>query len=220
MPWDRRWAVAHANSTYDPAQPRWVSCSEFSIGTKSPALQAITCKTDEASGVLTLTHPTAGTISVNPDEPADAAAFIAWVAPLVAAGKPAPARIAKAPVAMTDTDYASISLINMASHRAVEGFMEAPLSPLRWRGNILFEGFAPWAEHDWIGKRLRIGDAELQVQERIRRCNATMANPTTGVKDANTLAALRDGFGHQDCGVYVTVTRSGAIKAGDKIEVL
>lgn len=220
MPWDRRWAVTRAGSKFDPAFPRWTSCSEFSIGAKSPALQAVTCVTDEAAGVLTLSHPDAGTIVVNPDLAEDAERFVAWVAGLVDDNRPQPQSIARAPVAMTDTDYQSISLINLASHRAIEDYMATELSPLRWRGNLLLEGLEPWAEHEWVGKRLRIGGVELMVEERIRRCNATMANPLTGLKDANTLSALRDGFGHQDCGVYVSVTKSGAVRKGDKIEVL
>lgn len=220
MPWDRRWAVTHARSSFDPGFPRWTPCGEFSIGAKNPALQAINCSSDETSGVLTLTHPDLGSLAFNPDTPADAQRFIEWISPLTASDRPEPVAILKAPVAMTDTDYQTISLINLASHHAVEHFIGHDLSPLRWRGNILFEGFDAWAEHDWIGKRLRVGEAELMVEERIRRCNATMANPESGVKDANTLSALRDGFGHQDCGVYVTVTKSGAVRQGDKIEVL
>ena len=85
---------------------------------------------------------------------------------------------------------------------------------------FLIDGFDPWQEDGWYGKRLAFGDAILEVMEPIRRCNATMSNPDTGEKDANTLAALRDGFGHQNCGVYAVVLKSGLVQQGDQIEVL
>jgi len=47
-----------------------------------------------------------------------------------------------------------------------------------------------------------------------------MVDPATGEKDANTLAALRDGFGHQDCGVYLVVTKGGWLNQDDTVEVL
>ena len=219
LPWDRRWAVAHAASRFDPDRPRWEPCSEFSIGAKSLSLQGISCQT-QADGRLTLRHPARPDLTFAPDDPADAAAFIDWVQGLSNPDRPAPARLVRAAEAMTDTDYQSISLINLASHRAVEAQLGQQISPLRWRGNLLIDGWEAWAETSLIGRRLRIGGAELEVMEPIRRCNATTASPDTGEKDANTLAALRDGFGHQDCGVYLVVLRDGPVQTGDPVEIL
>ena len=220
LPWDRRWAVAHERSCFDIDRPRWQPCSEFSIGSKSPRLQAIQCFTDPAYRSVTLSHPDKTDLTINPDDQDDANAFIQWVMPISNGGRYLPSRLVRGDRAMTDTDYASVSLINLASHKAVEEKLDQQLSPLRWRGNLLIDGLEAWVEHAWIGQKLRIGGAELEVRERIQRCNATMSNPETGEKDANTLAALRDGFGHQDCGVYTVVTKSGLVQEGDKVEVI
>ena len=93
------------------------------------------------------------------------------------------------------------------------------LSPLRWRGNLWFEGLAPWEEFDWIGKNLRIGTVELFVEERIERCLATTANPVSGIRDVDTLKALNS-RGHQDFGVYAIIKKAGILALGDKVEIL
>lgn len=221
LPWDRRWAVAHERSCFDPERPRWQPCREFSIGAKSPRLQAIGAVVDPARGRLTLSHPDREDITIDPDDDGDAGRFIQWVMPISNGNRLLPARLVRAGgQAMTDTDFPSVSLINLASHRAVEAQLGRALSPLRWRGNILVEGFDAWAEMDWPGRRIRLGAVEMEVVEPIRRCMATTANPETGERDADTLGALNAGFGHQDCGVYARVTRGGPLREGDKIEVL
>jgi len=220
FPWDRRWAVAHERSCFDADRPRWQPCHEFSIGSKSPRLQAIQCVTDPTYRTVTLSHPDRVDITFDPDDSDGAGKFIQWVMPISNGGRYLPAQVVRAASAMTDTDYPSISLINLATHRAVENQMGQELSPLRWRGNFLLDGLEPWQEDGWIGKKISLGEAVLEVMEPIRRCNATTANPETGEKDANTLAALRDGFGHQNCGVYAVVLKSGLVQQGDKVEVL
>ena len=61
-----------------------------------------------------------------------------------------------------------------------------------------------------------LGDATLRVREVITRCKATTVDPETGVADADTLGALRDGWGHQDFGVYAEVIAGGRVAVGDR----
>ncbi len=221
LPWDRRWAVAHERSCFDTERPRWQPCNEFSRAAKSPRLQAIKSQVDPSQGHLTLSHPDRPDITIAPDDHDGAARFIQWVMPISNGNRMLPARLVRAPeVAMTDTDFASVSLINLASHRAVEAQLGQEISPTRWRGNLLFDGLEAWGEMDWIGKTLRIGAAELEIKERITRCLATTANTETGERDADTLGALKSGWGHQDCGLYAIVTKSGLLSQGDEIDVV
>jgi uncharacterized protein YcbX len=57
------------------------------------------------------------------------------------------------------------------------------------------------------------------VDQRITRCKATTVNPETGQVDADTLAALREGQGHQDFGVYATVISGGRVTLGDTVTI-
>lgn len=221
LPWDRVWAVAHERSCFDPERPSWNPPGDFSRCASVPRLQQIEVQTDPAYRTLTFFHPDRVPLTIKADDHGDGCEFIQWVMPISLPTRLLPARLVRAPdEAMTDTGYQSISLINLASHRAVEGQLGFEISPLRWRGNFLIEGLEPWQEMDWIGKTLRIGDAEFEVVEPIGRCRATEANPETGKRDAETLRALDEGFGHQYCGIYLKVTRDGDIQEGMSLEVL
>jgi len=221
LPWDRRWAVAHEASCFDIERPRWQPCQEFSRGAKSSRLQAISTRVDPSHRGLTLTHPDRPDLTINPDDQDGANAFIQWVMPISNGNRMLPARLVRAPQsAMTDTDYASVSLINLTTHRAIEAQLGNDISPLRWRANLLLEGLDAWTEMEWVGRTVRVGDAELEIREPITRCMATTANPETGERDADTLGALKVGWGHQDCGVYGVVTKSGALRQGDTVSVV
>jgi len=121
---------------------------------------------------------------------------------------------------MTDSDYPTVSIMTNASHRAVEGRLGRKLEQERWRGNIWLDGPAAWEEMEWVGKRIRIGSAVLEVHEPIQRCKHTMANPKTGQRDTDTLEILREGWDHQYFGMYATVIEDGNVSLGDGYEVL
>ena len=217
MPWDRAWAVPRVGSSADGAE--WVSCGNFSRAAKNPALQAIETRLDEGTGELTLIHPDRPTLAFNPDR--DQEAFVSWVTGLGPDTAPRPARLVKCrDRGMTDTAFASISLLNAASHRAVAQKLGRDIQTERWRGNYLIDGLAPWEEFEWVGKRLRLGGAVLKVIERIGRCQATSVDTNTGKRDTDMLNVLSDGWGHTDFGVYAEVETGGDTKLGDGVELL
>ncbi|MFY2822992.1 MOSC domain-containing protein [Ruegeria sp. MALMAid1280] len=214
MPGDRVWAVAHEASKADGSE--WVPCANFSRCAKAPKLMAISAR--YAGETLTLSHPDRPDLTFAPDS--EQQAFLDWVQPLMPADRAASARIIRVPGrGMTDSDFPSISLCNMASHRAVGQKLGQDLSIHRWRGNIWFDGMPLWEEFEWLGREVQIGEAVFRVRERITRCLATTANPDTGVRDADTLGALET-WDHKDFGVYAEVLKGGAISVGDKVELL
>jgi len=217
MPWDRRWAVAHDASKADSAE--WAPCVNFTIGSKAPKLMAIKARSNEETGLITLNHPDLPPFTFNPDT--DSEAFLDWVKPLVPSNRAQSARVVRVPGrGMTDTDFPSISIANLASHAQVAEHLDQEISPLRWRANIWLEGLKPWEEFEWLGQRFRVGTAEFEIKERIKRCLATTANPETGERDADTLGALNAGWDHQDFGVYAEVVTPGRIALGDNAELL
>jgi len=214
MPGDRIWAVAHEKSDADGSE--WVPCVNFSRGSKAPQLMAISARLD--GDIITLNHPDRPELRFQPDTQQDL--FLDWVKPLMPADRAASARIIRVPGrGMTDSDFPSVSLCNMASHRAVAQKLGQDLSPLRWRGNIWFDGLPLWEEFDWLDREVQIGQAVFRIRERIQRCLATTANPETGLRDADTLGALNS-WDHQDFGVYAEVVRGGEISTGDKVQLL
>ena len=219
LPWDRHWAVAHAASKFDAAAPAWTPCPNFQRGARTPALMAITAEFDEATGEMTLRHPDLPVLCFHPET--EGARLIDWLTPISPDDRFAPVALVKAPgVAMTDSDYPTLSIKNLASNAALSDHMGQPLSIHRWRGNLWVDSFAPWAEFEWIGRQLRVGETLLEVRERVGRCKATSANPETGVIDADTLRGLREVVGEQDFGVFAVVLQGGRIRPGDVVEVI
>ncbi|MBK1636801.1 MOSC domain-containing protein [Rhodovulum adriaticum] len=217
MPWDRTWAVAHEVAKTDGQD--WAPCANFSRGAKAPKLMAIKARLDEARETVTLTHPDRPDLTFSPDR--EAATFLDWVAPLMPADRAASARVVRVPGrGMTDSPFPSVSILGMSSLRALSDAAGRDLSPLRFRGNFWVEGTAPFEEFDWIGRRLRLGEAELEVRERIGRCKATMTNPDTGTIDTDTLGVLQDQWGHTDLGVYAVVVAPGRVALTDTLELL
>jgi uncharacterized protein len=219
LPFDRHWAVTHTISKFDPASPAWVACAHFQRGMRTPAVMAITSQYDEGAGLMHLTHPDLPALSFHPET--EGAAFIDWVRPISPDDRFAPVALVQAPgVGMTDSDYPTVSIKNLASNADLSARMGADLSIHRWRGNLWVEGFAAWEEFGWVGRHVRVGQTVLQVRERVGRCKATSANPATGRVDADTLGALRAAVGEQDFGVFGVVVQGGQIAPGDRVEVL
>lgn len=216
LPYDRHWAVAHAASDADGSD--WVPCRNFTRVAQSPLLMAIDAWLDEAEERIALTHPDRPPLSFDPET--QGAELIEWLRPLVPGNRPPPARIVRLPGrGMTDSDFASITLCNLASHAQVEDRAGRPLSLLRWRGNIWIDGLAPWSEVDWIGREVRIGSAVLRVRERTDRCRATHSDPATGKRDVDILRILGT-FGHTDFSVRAEVVGGGEIAEGAPVELL
>ncbi len=67
---------------------------------------------------------------------------------------------------------------------------EEPVPMTRFRPNIVLTGAAPWAEDDWPGRRLRIGDVTFRAAKPCDRCLVTTIDQDTGVKGRQPLHIL------------------------------
>lgn len=211
LPWDRVWAVADEAAKL---RDGWNPCNNFVRGVKSHQLMAVSARTDEATGRITLGHPDRPEITLDPETEGDA--LIDWIRPLCDPNRAQPVRVVRAPDrGMTDSDFPSVSILGLSSLRALSDKLGRPLDPRRFRGNVWLEDTGPWEEFEWIGRRLQLGGAILELRERITRCRATTVNPETGRSDAETLDALEDGWGHMDFGVYGVVLQPGRVAVGD-----
>jgi uncharacterized protein YcbX len=216
LPWDRLWAMAHDQSPADGSD--WAPCQNFSRGSKAPGLAAIRATLDEATATITLSHPDRDDLTLRPDTEGDR--LVDWAGGFIPEGRARSARVVRgATRGFTDSDFPSVTLCNMASHRAVEQRLGRSLSIHRWRGNLWFDGGAPWEEFDWIDQEVQIGEAVLIPRERTDRCLATHNNPDTGRRDHNVLGAL-ESWHHQDFSVRAEVVRGGRVAVGDSLRRL
>lgn len=217
LPWDRRFAVAHGASAYDPAAPAWVARRNFVVQAHVAQLVRATAALDHASGTVTLAHPDHAPVTLAPGTPEGDAALTAWIEGLAGAHQPGPYRVAEVPgQAMTDMEPPYISLLSRASLRALAQHAGHPMEERRFRGNLWIDGLAPWAEEAWIGREIAIGPVRLRVDEPIGRCRATEAGPA-GRYDHPTVATLRRTRGHTEFGVYATVLTAGTVAVGDRL---
>jgi uncharacterized protein YcbX len=219
LPFDRHWAIAHEAASFGAQPTEWASKRNFVRGVAGHGLMAVRAKTDTQAGIVTLSHPRAKSLTVDPT--AQSRQLIDWVRPLWPENRPAPAHVVHLPdQPFGDMPDPFLSLLSLSSLRALGHRTGQDLSIHRFRGNLWADHWPPFHEFDLIGKTIRIGGAELRIVERITRCLATTVNPKTGRSDVDTLAALDKAYDHQDFGVYALVTKSGPIAINDDIEVL
>ncbi len=91
----------------------------------------------------------------------------------------------------------------------------------RFRPNVLVDlDGAGFPEDAWVGHRVRIGDAEISVDQRTVRCAMPLRAQPDGLdRDVGvfrTMNALHDNH----LGVYCSVIEPGSVKAGDAVELL
>ena len=213
VPLDRAWALLQEGA---PDVEGWQPRRAFLQGAAGPSLMAVSATWDGEA--LTLEHPERPALRLDPDR--DGAALAEWVAPIWPADRPPPARLVKGPpTGMADNDAPLVSIVNLASVDALSEAAGAPLDARRFRANLAVEGLEPWAEWGWVGGTLRVGEAVLEVTERIERCRATEADPVTGRREHDPVRLLREGWGHKDFGVFARVVRGGAVARGDSVAV-
>lgn len=123
-----------------------------------------------------------------------------------------------------DSQRGEITLHSQASMAAVAtAFRKPDLEEARFRTNIVVDGLSAWEELDWIGRKVRIGEVELEVTRPKTRCLATHANPQTGERDVPVMQMLVRAFEQREptfAVALVTSGRGGEIRVGDKVSVL
>lgn len=114
-------------------------------------------------------------------------------------------------------DEGSILIITSTSLRKLEELWGKQLDERRFRANILItvdEGAL--SEKDWLGKRLSIGDVELQVDKFCDRCSVVTLDPDTLERDLSLLKKINTEL-NLYFGVYASIKKKGNIRVGDKV---
>jgi MOSC domain-containing protein len=116
-----------------------------------------------------------------------------------------------------------LSTGSLEAMREAAGISE-PIDPRRFRMLFGVEGIAPHEEDEWVGRRVRIGEAEVEVLGNTGRCLVTSRHPDSGARNLPTLDVLAEYRGEIDAterlafGVYGSVTQPGVVRLGDPVE--
>ncbi len=127
-------------------------------------------------------------------------------------------------------DYAPVHLITTATLATVGAATGAAPHPRVFRPNLILDtpGLSGYAENDWVGRQLAIGDQlRLEVFLATPRCaipalahGQEPGNPQVLRALARTNRIPLPGFGPQTCaGVYARVISPGQVRPGDEVSV-
>jgi uncharacterized protein YcbX len=233
---DRRWMVV------DPT-------GRFITGRELPRLTLLRAE-PEVSGVLSLQAPDMVPIQVTVPEgdaripvtvwksdvlarPCDAAAdawlsdFLGQPVRLVHMGgdlhRPMTSSHARPGDEVSFADAYPLLLVTRAAVDLLNTKLERPVSPLRFRPNLIVDGAPAHAEDGW--SRIRVGEVELDVGKACVRCVFTTVDPERGERDADgqplrTLVGYRRGEEGVTFGRNLIPRTAGTIRLGDAVEVL
>jgi len=111
-------------------------------------------------------------------------------------------------------DDSHVLIVNLASVQAFALEARLPIDHRRFRANLYVDGFQPYEELSWLGRRLRLGDAELEVTSRCERCKVITMDPDTTEATPDLLRLLVERH-EERFGVYCQVVRPGMVAVGD-----
>lgn len=218
LPADRIYAIENGPSGFDPAAPQHFPKQRFLMLMRNERLAALDTRFDEATHTLTLRLNEAEVAHGDLRAPEGRQAIEDFFTRYSADELRGPPKVLQSDGhSFSDVAAKVVSIINTGSVRAIENAVGAPVDPLRFRGNLLIDGWPAFHEFELLGETLAIGDARLKVFKRIVRCAATNVEPRTGIRDMEIPKTLMQTFGHMDCGVYAQVIEGGTIAPGDTI---
>ncbi|KRR24109.1 molybdenum cofactor sulfurase [Bradyrhizobium lablabi] len=217
---DRRYAIENGPSGFDPAEPKWMPKAHFLMLMRDEWLAGLRTHFDDVSQVLSIRQNGEVAAQGNLATAGGRRAIENFFATAFAGQIKGPPKVLESPGhSFSDVARKVVSIINLASVRAIEDLVGAPVHPLRFRGNLYVEGWPAWHEFDLLDRTLAIGDVRLKVVKRIVRCAAINVDPDTAQRDLTIPPALQRRLGHADCGIYAEVSTGGTISAGDPIAV-
>lgn len=225
LPQDRRFALAHAATDFDPTCPAWLPKTNFLMLMRNEKLAQLRTRFDEQSGCFTIERDGQMLLKVEITDPSQQESINEFFAGFLRDSVTGTPRVVEAPghtfsdarQKPNSTTYQYVSVVNLASIRALEQVMRVPVDAIRFRANLYIDGLPAWTEFDWVGSEIMVGRARLHIVSRITRCEATTVNPATAERDLNVLTHLQQSFGHVQMGIYGEVIGSGEIVTGDTV---
>ena len=200
-------------------------------------LQQIVPLFDEESGTLSLAFPDGTTISEQVGYDGSLAAQF-W-------GDAVDARIVDGPWSEAISDFAgrdlrlvrppgpapdrrrsgAATLLGTGSlHALAEALEVDDVDGRRFRMNFGIDDLGAHQEDEWLGRRVRLGEAVVVPQGNVGRCAVTTQNPDSGAPDLDTLKALAayrrvvETTEPLPFGVYAAVAQPGRVRVGDPVE--
>ena len=218
FPFDRAFAIENGSADFDPAAPKHFPKIKFLMLMRDERLAKLKTRFDDATTTLHVALEGRERLAADLTTAEGRAALETFMADFMKDELRGPPRLVFAPgFSHSDAPAKLVSIINMASVRALEEKIGRKVDPLRFRGNVYVEGLEPFEDHGWVGRSFRMGNAGFKGVHRTVRCAATNVDPVTGSRDMEIPAVLMRDRGDADLGLYAHVSSPGSIKPGDKL---
>ena len=217
-PFDRIYAIENGPGRFDPEHPQHLPKINFLMLMRDARLATLTTRFEDATHTLTILRDgkqvARGALQTGIGRKMIEQFLAAYMQDEL---RGAPKIVSAPGHSFSDVAARCVHIVNLASLQELQRAIGSPISPLRFRPNIVLDGPAPWEEFTWLDTRISIGEVELEVFKRTERCAATSVDPDTGKRDLAIPAVLQRTWGHADFGVYAKIATSGAIALGDAV---
>jgi uncharacterized protein YcbX len=226
FPFDRMYGLARFDSGFDPKNPRPLPKQRFLMLARDAQLAKLQTHLDPSTRRFSIRVQ--GNLVHESDftQPEAIERTIDYFASMFGMDAERRPLLAEAvPHRFTDSSVSSprlmnaISLINLNSVADLSARLGVPIDPLRFRGNLYFDGWPAFSELDRMDEELEVGSLRLRVLQRIKRCAATEVNPTTAERDIAVPRLLKEHYGHFDMGIYAEVLTGGTVEPGMSVVI-
>jgi uncharacterized protein len=216
---DRLYAIENGPSGFDPTAPAHLPKQRFLMLMRNERLARLKCAFDTVTHALSIALEGQEVVRGDLRSASGRAAVERFFSDYCADELRGEPKVLTAPGhSFSDVSRKVVSIINLASVRAIESVVGARVDPLRFRANLYVSGWPPWHEFELLERNVKVWQAEIKIVKRIVRCAATNVDPQTGDRDLVIPYSLATAFGHSDCGVYGEVVSGGEVAVGDRVE--
>ena len=220
LPGDRRYALSAGSlKAAQAGDGVWLQKAHFLQLMQTESLAALRCQLD---GDMVTIHG-AGTdgFEGNLATPDDRARCQKFIANFLQLPDPAMLRIHQIDNgAFTDQPEPLISIGGSASLAAFAVATHTETDARRFRLNIMVATTTAFAENQWGGAKLKMGEAVIEIMDDVERCAAINVDPASAIRQPDHLATMRQAFGHSYLGVFGRVITPGAVQCGDTVSVI
>lgn len=227
FPGDRQWALARRDGRYRPGAAEAFSKHEFHMLAKDERLAGLS--TVLAGDGRTLAVRVRGHVVLKADLETEVGrqATEDFFARVLGCDEPDRPVLARGNDGRRFTDVSvrsdammnAVSVINLASVRALEEEFGAPVDPLRFRANVYVDLGDPFAERALLDSTLAIGPCRFRVVLATTRCAATEVHPGTARRDLPVPRLLVEHYGDDHMGVYTETITGGVLEPGQPVRV-
>lgn len=222
FPGDRLYAIENGPSGFNPVAPRHQPKTKYLMLMRDEALARLRTRYEDSTATLFVEND-GETLAARLDTPEGRESLETLIRRFIPDALRGEPKVLEAPpqYRFTDSPTGYVSMINRASVQMLEDVLGVPVDPLRFRGNLLVEGLAPFAELDMVGRVIEAQSGlRFKITKRTVRCAATNVDPETGERDLDIPGTIDGRLGHRDLGVYMEIIAGGGLAVGDGLRVV